>query len=230
MTQRRKLLVIDDDPAIFRYLRRGLKHEDYDVAAAPRHGMLARMDEWQPDVVLLDLALPHDRSQIQAIKARSPAPLIGLLPREDTQAMIAALDAGVHDCVPKPFSLEELAAHIRKVLRRDMWSRGETPEFKSPTVRIDSVFRRVYRDDRTVALSQRQFQLLKLLLDADGRVLTYRNLMDAIWGHAERGSIASLRRLIQDLRRKIEPDPRQPVHILSQSRIGYRFARAHHGR
>ena len=171
MTQRRKLLVIDDDPAIFRYLRRGLKHEDYDVAAAPRHGMLARMDEWQPDVVLLDLALPHARSEIQAIKARSPAPLIGLLPREDTQAMITALDAGVHDCVPKPFSLEELAAHIYKVLRRDMWCRGETSEFKSPTLRIDLVFRRVYRGDRIVALTGRQFQLLKLLLDADGRVL-----------------------------------------------------------
>ena len=230
MTQRRKLLVIDDDPAIFRYLRRGLKHEDYDVAAAPRHGMLARMDEWQPDVVLLDLALPHARSQIQAIKARSPAPLIGLLPREDTQAMITALDAGVHDCVPKPFSLEELAAHIYKVLRRAMWCRGETSEFKSPTLRIDLVFRRVYRGDRIVALTGRQFQLLKLLLDADGRVLTHRELMGAIWGHAERASVASLRRMIQDLRRKIESDPSQPVHILSQSRIGYRFARSHHGR
>jgi two-component system, OmpR family, KDP operon response regulator KdpE len=230
MMQRRKLLVIDEDPAIFRYLRRGLKREDYDVASAPRHGMLARMDEWQPDVILLDLALPHDRSQIQAIKARSPAPLIGLLPHEDTQAMIAALDAGVHDCVPKPFSLEELAAHIYKVLRRDMWCRGEISEFKSPTLRIDLVLRRVYRDDRTVALSRRQFQLLKLLLDADGRVLTYRNLMDAIWGPGDGGSIASLRRMIQELRRKIEPDPRQPVHILSQSRLGYRFARPPHGR
>jgi two-component system, OmpR family, KDP operon response regulator KdpE len=227
MMQRRKLLVIDDDPAIFRYLRRGLMREGYDVAIASGEGMLARLDEWQPDIVLLDLAPLHVRSQIQAIRARSAVPLIGLLSNEDTQTMIAALDAGVHDCVPKPFSLEELDAHIRKVLRRDMWSRGETPEFKSPTVRIDSVSRRVYRDDRTVALSRRQFQLLKLLLDADGRVLTHRNLMDAIWGPTDGGSIALLRRMIQELRRKIEPDPTQPVHILGQRRIGYRFARSH---
>jgi two-component system, OmpR family, KDP operon response regulator KdpE len=79
-------------------------------------------------------------------------------------------------------------------------------------------------------LTGRQFHLLKLLLDADGRVPTHRDLMDAIWGPAERGSIASLRRMIQGLRRKIESDPSQPVHILSQSRIGYRFTRSHHGR
>ena len=225
--QRRKLLVIDDDPAIFRYLRRGLMREGYDVAIASGEGMLARLDEWQPDIVLLDLAPLHVRSQIQAIRARSAVPLIGLLSNEDTQTMIAALDAGVHDCVPKPFSLEELDAHIRKVLRRDMWRRGETPEFKSSTLRIDLVFRRIYRGDRTVSLSRRQFQLLKLLLDADGRVLTHRNLMDAIWGPTDGGSIALLRRMIQELRRKIEPDPTQPVHILGQRRIGYRFARSH---
>jgi two-component system, OmpR family, KDP operon response regulator KdpE len=230
MTQRRKLLVIDDDPAIFRYLRRGLMREGYDVVAASGQGMLARLDEWQPDIVLLDFAPPHVRSQIQAIKARSAAPLIGLLSSEDTQTMIAALEAGVDDCVPKPFSLEELDAHIRKVLRRDMWCRGETPEFKSSTLRIDLVFRRVYRGDRTVALSRRQFQLLKLLLDADGRVLTYRELMGAIWGSGDGGGVASLRRMIQDLRRKIESDPSQPMHILNQSRIGYRFARSHHRR
>ena len=229
MTQRRKLLVIDEDPAIFRYLRRGLIREGYDVVAASGQGIIAKLDEWQPDIVLLDLAPPHVRSQIQAIRVRSAAPLIGLLPSEDTQTMIAALDAGVHDCVPKPFSLEELDAHIRKVLRRDMWCRGETPEFKSSTLRIDLVFRRIYRGDRTVALSRRQFQLLKRLLDADGRVLTHRDLMDAIWGPGDGGSVTTLRRMIQDLRRKIEPDPRQPVYILSQSRIGYRFARSHHG-
>ena len=132
MTQRRKLLVIDDDPAIFRYLRRGLARKGYDVAAAPVENMLARIDEWQPDAVLLDLAPPHARSQVQAIKARSPAPLIGLMPSEDTQAIIAALDAGVDDCVAKPFGLDELAAHIRKVLRRDIWRRGEAPCFSSP--------------------------------------------------------------------------------------------------
>jgi two-component system KDP operon response regulator KdpE len=145
MTQRRKLLVIDDDPAIFRYLRRGLGRKGYDVAAIPVESMLARIDEWQPDAVLLDLAPPLARSHIEAIKTRARAPLIGLLPSEDAQAIIAALDAGADDCVAKPFGLDELAAHIRKVLRRDIWCRGETPAFSSPPLEIDLVLRRISR-------------------------------------------------------------------------------------
>jgi two-component system KDP operon response regulator KdpE len=226
MTQRRKLLVIDDDPAIFRYLRRGLARQGYDVAAAQVENMLARIDEWQPDAVLLDLAPLHTRSRIQAIKAQSPAPLIGLMPSEDTQAIIAALDAGVDACVAKPFGLDELAAHIRKVLRRDIWRRGEIPCFNLPSLQIDLVFRQIYRGGRTHSLSRRQFQLLKLLLDADGRVLTHRDLVHAIWGRDDGGSVALLRKVVQDLRRKIEPDSKQPVHILSHSRVGYRFERS----
>ena len=226
MTQRRKLLVIDDDPAIFRYLRRGLAHKGYDVAAAAAENVLVRIDEWQPDAVLLDFAPPHAVYQVQTIKARSSAPLIGLMPSDDPQAIITALDGGVDDCVAKPFGLDELAAHIRKVLRRDIWRRGEAPCFSSPGLQIDLVFRRIYRSGRTHSLSRRQFQLLKLLLDADGRVLSHRDLVHAIWGRDDGGSVALLRKVVQDLRRKIEPDPRQPVHILSHNRIGYRFDRS----
>jgi two-component system KDP operon response regulator KdpE len=228
MTQRRKLLVIDDDPAIFRYLRRGLGRKGYDVAAIPVESMLARIDEWQPDAVLLDLAPPLARSHIEAIKTRARAPLIGLLPSEDAQAIIAALDAGADDCVAKPFGLDELAAHIRKVLRRDIWCRGETPAFSSPPLEIDLVLRRISRSGRTHSLPRRQFQLLKLLLDADGKVLTHRDLTEAIWGPADVDKIALLRKLVMDLRRKIEPCPGQPGHILCHSRIGYRFDRSQH--
>jgi two-component system KDP operon response regulator KdpE len=224
MMPHRKLLVIDDDPAIFRYLRRGLTREGYDVEAALGQGMFVQLDEWQPDVVLLGLTSTNTVSQIQAIKARSPAPLIGLV-EEDSQATIDALDAGVDDCIAKPFGLEELAAHLRKVLRRDMWRRGETPCFETPTLRIDFIRHRIDHCGRALALSQRQFQLLKLLVDADGRVLTHRDLIHGIWGSGDRGNVALLRRLIQDLRRKIELDPKQPVLILSHSRIGYRFDR-----
>jgi two-component system, OmpR family, KDP operon response regulator KdpE len=227
MTLRRKLLVIDDDPAIFRYLRRNLGREGYDVRAAPRQDILARMDGWQPDVVLLDIASADSKSQILAIKARSPAPLIGLM-EENHEAIIDALDAGVDDCVTKPFSLTELGAHIRKALRRDMWCRGKTPSFESPALRIDLVLRRIYRCGRWLALSPQQFQLLQLLLDADGGVLAYSDLVYAIWGVGGRGSVALLRKLILDLRRKVEPNPKQPVYILSHSRIGYRFDRSQH--
>jgi two-component system KDP operon response regulator KdpE len=223
MTLRRKLLVLDDDPAIYRYLRRSLPRENYEVAAATSKDMLARMVEWQPDVVLLDLAPTDAKLQIEAIKTRSTAPLIGLVQEQDAQATIAALDAGVDDCITKPFSLDELAAHIRKVLRRDMWWRGETPCFETPGLRIDLVLRRIHRGGRTLPLSGRQFQLLKLLLNADGRVLTHRDLMQAIWGSCDRGNLALLRAVIQDLRRKVEADPRQPLHIVSHSRVGYRF-------
>ena len=226
MMQRRKLLVIDDDPAICRYLRRGLTHQGYDVAETQRGSMLARIDEWQPDAVLLDLAPLHARSGIQIIRARSSVPLIGLTPSEDPQIIIAALDAGVDVCVAKPFSLEELAAHIRTALRRSVWRRGGTPYLNLPSLQIDLVFRRIYCGGCSHSLSGRQFQLLKLLLDADGRVLTHRDLVHAIWGHDGGGSVALLRKVVRDLRRKIEPNPKQPLHILSHSRVGYRFARS----
>jgi two-component system KDP operon response regulator KdpE len=225
MSQRRKLLVIDDDPAIFRYLRRGLAREGYQVAASRRQDMSARIGEWQPDVVLLDLAPTHARSQIQAIKLRSHAPIIGLLPAKDSQATISALDAGADDCIAKPFSLEGLAAHISKVLRHDMMRRGEIPGFHSPTLRIDLVLRRIYRGGRSLALTPRQSQLLKLLLDADGRVLAHRDLVHAIWGSGGSGNIALLRKLVQDLRRKIECDPKRPVYISTHNRVGYQFGR-----
>ena len=126
------------------------------------------------------------------------------------------------------FGLDELGARIRKVLRRDIWRRGEAPCFSSPSLQIDLVFRHIHRSGRTHSLSRRQFQLLKLLLDADGRVLMHRDLIRAIWGDDDGGRVALLRKVVQDLRRKIEPNPRQPVHILSHSRIGYRFDRSQH--
>jgi two-component system KDP operon response regulator KdpE len=203
MMQRRKLLVIDDDPAIHRYLRRHLARQGYDVQATEIKSMLARIEEWQPDIVLLDLNRLHARWRIQAIKAQSPTPLIGLMPSGDTQGIITALDAGVDDCVTKPFGLDELVAHIRKVLRRNIWQRGETPYLNLPSLRIDLVFHRIYRGGCTHLLPRRQFQLLKLLLDADGKVLTHRDLVRTIWGRDSGGSVVLLRKVIQDLRRKI---------------------------
>ena len=108
----------------------------------------------------------------------------------------------------------------------DVWRRGGTPYLNLPSLQIDLVFRRIYCGGCSHLLSGRQFQLLKLLLDADGRVLTHRDLVHAIWGHDGGGSVALLRKVVRDLRRKIEPNPKQPLHILSHSRVGYRFARS----
>jgi two-component system KDP operon response regulator KdpE len=153
------------------------------------------------------------KSQVQAVKACSPTPLIGLLPSEDVQAVIEALDARVDDCIAKPFGLDALAAQIRKVLRRDMWCRGEAPYFSSPTLQIDSIRCQVYRSGRPLRLSRRQFRLFQLLLDADGRVLTHHALLRAIWaGGADGATIGALRQAIAELRRKIEPNPRRPRH------------------
>ena len=128
MTQRRKLLVIDDDPAIFRYLRRGLTHEGYDVAAARVRACSHGSRNGRPTPCCLTslrrthVAGPDDQGPVAGAIDR-------LVAGEDTQGIIAALDAGVDDCIAKPFGLEELAAHIRKVLRRDIWRRGEAPCF-----------------------------------------------------------------------------------------------------
>ncbi len=143
------------------------------------------------------------------------APVIGLLPTKDMQAIVAGLDAGVDDCVAKPFSLNELVAHIHKVLRRDIWRRGETPYFSSPSLRIDLVLRRIYRSGRTLSLSRRQFQLLKLLLDADGKVLAHRDLIRSIWGSSDGGKIALLRKLISEFAMQDRAQS-ETAHVYSQ--------------
>jgi two-component system KDP operon response regulator KdpE len=224
---RTKLLVVDTDPAIYRYLRRRLSCEGYDIAWVQQPELApARAAEWSPDVLVMatDLLAAEGALLIRAIKMVRPIPIIGLLPGADAADAIQALNAGVDDCIAKPFSLKELAARLRKMLRQDMLQRGLKPRFTSGELQVDLVARRVRRDGHELVLSDIQVKLLQLLMAADGGVVAQRDLLQGLWGVHGGKKVGALRSAISSLRNKIEANSHRPMHILTEPHIGYRLA------
>jgi two-component system, OmpR family, KDP operon response regulator KdpE len=223
---RRKLLVVDTDPATYRYLRRRLSCEGYDIAGLERPDLTpARAAEWHPDILLMatDLLTAEGALLIKAIKMVRSIPIIGLLPGSDPADAIEALNAGVDDCIAKPFSLKELAARLRKMLRQDMLQRGLKPSFTSGELQVDLVARRVRRDGHEFVLSDMQVKLLQLLMAADGGVVAQRDLLQGLWGVRGGNKVSALRGAIYSLRNKVEADSHKPRYILTEPHIGYRL-------
>ncbi len=184
------------------------------------------ISEWCPDILMLetDLLTGDSVSLIQDIKAITDIPILGLLPGSVVEDVIEALDAGVDDCIANPFSLEELAARLRKMLRRDLLRRGLKPKFTSGELQIDLLAGRIRRGDHEFLLSDIQIRLLQRLIAADGGVVAIRELVQELWGAHDSSKIGALRRAIWLVRNKIETDPHRPVHILTEVRVGYRLA------
>lgn len=144
--KRWRLLVIDQDPAIYRYLRRCLSTRGYEIVSAHVGNVISRIGECQPDLILLDVILDQcGELPLPTIRSVSRAPVLCLLPYSSARAVVSALDAGAEDCIAKPFRIDEVAARIRKILRRDMLQRGEIPSLSSSTLRIDLVSRRIFK-------------------------------------------------------------------------------------
>ena len=224
---RRKLLVIDTDPATYRYLRRWLSREGYDIAGVQQSELApARVAEWNPDILVMatDLLAAEGTSLIRSIKTVTAVPIIGLLPGSDAADAIQAFNAGVDDCIAKPFGLEELAARLRKMLRHDMLRRGLKPSFTSGELQVDLVARRVRRDGHDRVLSGIQVKLLQLLMAADGGVVALKDLLQGLWGAHGENRVGALRSAICSLRNKVEENPHRPMHILTAPRVGYRLA------
>ncbi len=228
MTQaRRKLLVVARDPAICRYLRRRFSQHGYEISGTQQPDRASIMiSEWCPDILMLetDLLTGDSVSHIQDIKAITDIPILGLLPGSVAEDVIEALDAGVDDCIASPFSLEELAARLRKMLRRDLLRRGLKPNFTSGELQIDLLAGRIRRGNHEFLLSDIQIRLLQRLIAADGGVVAIRELVQELWGAPDSSKIGALRRAIWRVRNKIETDPHRPVHILTEVRVGYRLA------
>jgi two-component system KDP operon response regulator KdpE len=224
---RRRLLVVDTDPAIYRYLRRGLSRDSYEVAGLQQPELApARAAEWNPDILVMatDLSAAKDALLIKAIRSVTPVPILGLLPGFDSADAIQVLKAGVDDCISQPFSLEELALRLEKLLRQDMLKRGLKPSFASGELQVDLVTRRVRRDGRELVLSGIQVKLLQLLMAADGGVVALKDLVQGLRAVPSGNRIGAVRSTIWSLRNKVETNPRRPTHILTAPRIGYRLA------
>jgi len=222
-----RVLVIDDEPQIRRALRAGLERNGYTVttAASGEEGM----DEaalHPPDLVILDLAMPgKDGFDVcRQLREWTQVPILVLSVREGIEEKIKALDLGADDYVTKPFSLGELLARMRALVRRgSQEDDGEPQSFTAGELQIDFARRRVTLEDQEVRLTPTEYALLRTMaLNAD-RVLTHRQLLTKVWGPEYEEDAHTLRVHVANLRNKIEPDPARPRYILTEPRIGYRF-------
>ncbi len=221
-----RVLVIEDDPQIRRFLRLALDGEGCVVQEASRLDVGVAASRLGPDLVLLDLGLPDGDGLdfIAPFRTRSRAPVIVLSARGQETDKVAALDAGADDYLVKPFGMAELLARVRAQLRRRAGEgAADATAFCFGDVAVDLARREVRRAGTLVHLTPVEYRLLEFLLAHAGRVLTHRQILREVWGpgHAESGH--TLRVYVGKLRHKLEADPAQPSHLLTEIGVGYRM-------
>jgi len=219
-----KVLVIDDEPAIRKLLRMGLSTQGYDILEAS-NGKLAleRLSEG-PALIILDLGLPDIQGHelLRMIRGRNESvPIVVLSSRGDEAGKVQALDLGADDYLTKPFGMDELLARMRAALRHQLQVQGERPVFRSGDLSVDLVRRIVKTGDREVKLSPKEYELLRVLVQHAGKVLTHKFLLGELWDDLTDAQY--LRVYVRQLRQKIEADPEQPQYILTETGIGYRL-------
>lgn len=219
-----KVLVVDDEPPIRKLLRMGLGTQGYQTIDAPNaEAALGLMSE-APDLVILDLGLPDMQGLdlLRKIRAkRENIPIVVLSSRGDEAAKVEAIDLGADDYVTKPFGMEELLARMRAAIRHQLQSHGERPVFKLGELSVDLVRRIVKIGDEEVRLSPKEYDLLRVLVQHAGKVLTHKFLLGALWSVPIDPQY--LRVFVRQVRQKIEPDPTRPHYILTETGVGYRL-------
>jgi len=219
-----RVLVIDDDPPIRKLLRMGLGTQGYDVLDAPTGKAALEQMASKPDLVILDLGLPDIQGHelLRLIRGRDDkVPVVVLSSRGDEAGKVEALDLGADDYVTKPFGMEELLARIRAALRHQLQVHSERPIFRVGDLSVDLVRRLVKVGDKDVKLSPKEYELLRVLVQHAGKVLTHKLLLRALWNDLTDSQY--LRVYVRQLRQKIEADPERPQYILTETGIGYRL-------
>ncbi len=227
MTGKTRVLVVDDEVAILRFLKPALEANDYEmVSSGTVAEALRRIAADAPDIVLLDLGLPDGdgKQVIQRAREWSDLPIIVLSARESEAEKIEALDLGADDYVNKPFQVGELMARMRTALRHRMLRQAQTPLLRVGGVEIDAVRHRVTRAGAEIKLTPKEFELLSFLARHAGRVLTHKQILTAVWGPAHVEDTQYLRVYVGQLRQKIEDKPDDPQIVLTEPGIGYRVA------
>ncbi|MBE7219756.1 MAG: response regulator [Caulobacteraceae bacterium] len=226
MDIRPRILVVDDEPQIHRFLGPALDAAGYHpVRAETGRDGLRELAARAPDLLILDLGLPDmDGKQVlEQARRFYNGPVIILSARDHGDEKISALDLGADDYVQKPFDMGELLARLRAALRRGATQPGQAQVFRTGDLEIDLAAHSVLRGGERVRLTGREYKLLALLAKAPGRVLTHRQLAEGVWGAHQVENVQYLRVLIQHLRQKLEPSPSSPRHVLNESGVGYRL-------
>jgi len=219
-----RVLVVDDEPPIRKLLRMGLSAHGYEILEAPNGKAAIDMLSQAPDLIILDLGLPDTQGHelLQAIRARSESvPIVVLSSRGDEGGKVEALDLGADDYVTKPFGMDELLARMRAALRHQLQTQGERPIFRVGELSVDLVRRIVKAGDKEVKLSPKEYDLLRVLVQHAGKVLTHKFLLNELWDDLTDAQY--LRVYVRQLRQKVEADPERPQNILTETGIGYRL-------
>jgi two-component system KDP operon response regulator KdpE len=221
-----RILVVDDEPQILRALRINLVARQYDVVTASGGVEALRAAETEhPDLVVLDLGLPDldGVEVINRLRTWTRVPIIVLSGRRDSRDKVDALDAGADDYVTKPFSVDELLARIRVVIRRQ----GDAEPLSSVRIGrydIDLANHHIGSPDGVVVhLTRTEWQLLEAVVREPGKLLSQRYLLEQVWGPTYRTETQYVRQYMAQLRRKLEDDPARPQHLLTEPSMGYRF-------
>ena len=221
------ILIVEDESQIRRFVRTALEREGMRVGeAGTRRDGLIEAGRCKPDLVVLDLGLPDgDGAQfVEDFRAWSSAPVLVLSARSTENDKIGVLDAGADDYLTKPFSVGELLARVRALLRRGRnGAEAEAALVAFGDVEVDFSRRQVTRGGELVKLTPIEYRLLGVLIANAGKVLTHRHLLREIWGPAYSDSSHYLRIYVGHLRHKLEDDPAQPRHFLTETGVGYRF-------
>ena len=223
-----KILVVDDEPPIRKLLRVGLGGEGYTtVEAGNAAAALDQARAEQPDLILLDLGLPDMSGHDLLLRWRAEGldvPVVILSSRTDETGIVRALEAGADDYVTKPFGMKELAARIRVALRHRLQQQGEKPVFQAGGLSVDLVKRIVKVNGREVKLSPKEYDILRILVQHAGKVLTHQFILDRIWDKST--DVQYLRVYVRQLRQKLEETPDQPQYIVTETGVGYRLREA----
>jgi DNA-binding response OmpR family regulator len=221
------ILLVEDEPTLSETLRYNLEREGYTVLSAADgvHGLeLARRE--QPDLLILDIMLPRldGFSVCRILRQESDVPILMLTARQDEVDRIAGLELGADDYVAKPFSLGELLARVRAIMRRtDRQPSGSREVLDAGTLRVDTGSRRAWRAGAELTLSQKEFDLLTCLIRNRGMALSRDVLLERVWGYDFLGDSRTVDVHIRWLREKVETDPGRPIYIQTVRGVGYRF-------
>lgn len=220
-----RVLVVDDENSIRRYLRAALSAQGFTVyeAANGEEAVNAVLNN-RPDIIILDLGLPDfDGIEVtRRLREWSKTPIIILSVREAENDKIAALDAGADDYLTKPFGTGELMARMRVAMRR-LANKSDEPVLQVDDLKMDLSRRLVLVKEREISLTPTEYDILRLLMQNAGKVLTHHHLLRQVWGTAYESEMHLLRVNISNLRRKIEADPARPHYLVTESGVGYRL-------
>lgn len=220
-----RILVVDDEPPIRKLLRIGLTAEGYAILEATSAlDAMQKVEGEHPDLILLDLGLPDMQGHDLLAKWRAELlelPIIILSSRTDEAGIVKALELGADDYVTKPFGTRELVARIRVALRHKLQQQGERPVFQTGDLSVDLVKRIVKVCEKEVKLSPKEYDILRVLVQHAGKVITHQHLLNQVWGVS--ADVQYLRVYVRQLRQKIERSPDEPQYITTETGVGYRL-------